>query len=239
MVGFGKVVNDKEKIEGVNRARVLTSKTNNKEYIMVYGFTKEDILALSKKIPKKVDLDIITTNVATDCFGFDPILAFINTKKLTDKQMKDVNDSYVEVIHNPRIQFIGTDKRFEWKGKFYKDEKEYKKKVEYAILSAISENKKSKAFSTQLSNALLVFKRIVDEPYISAKDLNNYMYQKAGISPRTVKRLIRSLNISGESIHYDSKKKGWKVWNNMSLLMANLFGMGFEAMIDGVKKGEK
>ena len=89
--------------------------------------------------------------------------------------------------------------------------------MKYILLDAVKSDKKYESYSEIISQIIRVLSEIRKHPGISSAQLAKIIER----NPRTVQRYIATLNCAGEIVQYDSKKKGWLLLENKSVLFGD------------------
>lgn len=90
-------------------------------------------------------------------------------------------------------------------------------KLKYLLLTAHKRSNRAVEYCRILEKGILVLSLIKNNPGISTKDIA----ERTQLSIRTVQRYIEALQTAGEWIEYDSKSKGWKLQNGISILFGD------------------
>ena len=103
------------------------------------------------------------------------------------------------------------------KFKCYERFEELAIKLKYLLLTAHTKQKKAKDFSKKLADSLLILSLIRNHPGIKTQELA----ERTEMSVRSVQRYIATLQATGEWIDYDTTKRGWKLFDNVSILFGD------------------
>ena len=94
---------------------------------------------------------------------------------------------------------------------------ELETKLKYHLLQSHKKSKATKEFSRKIADALMILSLIRSTPGIRSKDIA----EKLELSVRTVQRNIATLQAAGEWIEYDTSKKGWRLYEGVSIFFGD------------------
>lgn len=190
--------------------------------VFVYGVTEDEFLIIADSLPNNKVHITDCSDCFTDILVLPYIAVIINPDILTQENIEDLKAFYGEVgtysekivftKKNPILDSLNNVKYIVFESKL-----EYEDKLKYVLLDAVKLDKKYKSYSETISQMIRVLSEIRKHPGITSVQLAEMIER----NPRTVQRYIATLNCAGEFIEYDSRKKGWFLFENKSLLFGD------------------
>lgn len=187
--------------------------------VFVYGLSDGEFLIVSESLPNSKVLITDCTDCFTDILALPYIAVIINPDVLTSENIDDLNSFYGEIgTYSEKIVFTKNHPILEnlrnVKYVVFNSAFEFEDKLKYVLLDAAKADKKYESYSETISQMIRVLSEIRKNPGITTVKLAEIIER----NPRTVQRYITTLNCAGEFIEYDSKKKGWFLFENKSVL---------------------
>ncbi len=187
--------------------------------IFAYGISDEEFLIVSESLPNSKVHITDCTDCFTDILALPYIAVIINPDMLTLENVDDLNAFYGEIgTYSEKIVFTKTHPILEGlknvKYIVFNSVFEFEDRLKYVLLDAAKADKKYESYSETISQMIRVLSEIRKKPGITTVELAEIIER----NPRTVQRYITTLNCAGEFIEYDSKKKGWFLFENKSVL---------------------
>ena len=189
--------------------------------ILVYGFSSDEISKIKDNIHLD-DFELYTANSIEDVIALDSCIIILNIDNLTQSEYRLFAEYYGEIKDccDESIFLIGKSKPQK-----IKSSKIHSFLSLPELLSVLNENlvkskrkiNKSRAFSKNLADCLMILSLIRSNPGIRTKELS----QRLELPVRTVQRHISTLQATGEWIEYDTKKRGWNLQYGISILFGD------------------
>lgn len=185
--------------------------------IITMGLTDEQNDLVESLFPAK-GYELKITDEPSDLMAYSASAIIIVADSLSEYDMKMILDFYTDVGNSAdeTVFWIGEPKpkkNISKAFKYYNTFDELAENLKYLLLTAHSKSKKSKDFSKKIADCLMVLMYIRKHSYIKTQELA----EKMECSTRTIQRYISTLQMAGESISYDYKKKGWYLVNGISI----------------------
>jgi len=199
---------------------------NNNFRIITCGLSQEEINIVIDNLPKKdYKLDVFDT--VYDLIAQYASIYIINVAVFEENELDLLWNYYKEINENTDESIFLLGKStipHELKKTFlcFDSFQDFRENLNYHLLKAYTKSKKSKDFSTQLADCIMILSLIRNKPGIKTKELAESL-EKSG---RTVNRYINTLQMAGEWIVYDSVKKGWVLEYGTSQLFEVYFEKG-------------
>lgn len=189
--------------------------------VFTYGLTQTENDILQKSLPHNSVTVTDITDCASDIVTKTDFALIINPHNISDEEL-GLFVSFYDGIDGCTESVIFTQKCTgiqelfkDVKTVVFNDTAELEHNLKYELLQAFQKTNKADNFSNSLSQAITILFAIRNNPYITTKELS----LKIERTPRTVQRYIETLRCAGEWIEYDSKKKGWYLFDNKSILL--------------------
>ena len=190
--------------------------------IITFGLTDAENDTVRRNFPVQ-DYELLDTEEPTDLIAISASAIIIYAPTLEQDSMEMIWDFYSEINCN-------TDETVIWLGepkppaelrkclKSYASFADIEGKLKYLLLDAHTKSKKSSEFSKSILYALRILSEIRKRPGVTSRQLS----EQLEISVRSVQRYIETLRCAGEWIEYDTAKKGWKLFDGVSVLFADV-----------------
>ena len=190
--------------------------------IITFGLTDAENDTVRRNFPVQ-DYELLDTEEPTDLIAISASAIIIYAPTLEQDSMEMIWDFYSEINCN-------TDETVIWLGepkppaelrkclKSYASFADIEGKLKYLLLDAHTKSKKSSEFSKSILYALRILAEIRKRPGVTSRQLS----EQLEISVRSVQRYIETLRCAGEWIEYDTAKKGWKLFDGVSVLFADV-----------------
>ena len=190
--------------------------------VFVYGITDEEFLIVVESLPNNKVHITDCSDCFTDILALPYIAVIINLDSLTQENIMDLNAFYGAIgTYSEKIVFTKKHPILESlknvKYIVFESKLEFEDKLKYILLDAVKSDKKYESYSEIISQIIRVLSEIRKHPGISSAQLAKIIER----NPRTVQRYIATLNCAGEVIEYDSKRKGWLLLENKSVLFGD------------------
>lgn len=192
--------------------------------IITFGLTDEQNRKVRRCFPAK-DYELLDTDAPTDLIAISAIVSIIDSERLDADSAEMLFDFYDELKGSVSGTVVWLGNRLPPKDlqgilKCYAGFAEIEQKLKYIFLSAHKKTRKSSEFSQNVFYALKILTEIRKHPGISTNTLSEI----CEISNRSIQRYIETLRCTGEWIEYDTKIKGWKLFNGKSVLFSDVWG---------------
>lgn len=189
--------------------------------IMAYGFSTEEIQSIEKSIPSD-EYEFYIPDVIEDIVAIDRDALIINSATLNPTERELIVDYYTELsgCFDESVFWTGYPKPPSYlREKFhcYDDFGQLCYMLSEKLIKAHQNVKKTRAFSKNLADCLLILSFIRSKPGIKTQELS----EKLELPIRTVQRHIATLQATGEWIEYDTKKRGWQLQYGISILFGD------------------
>lgn len=189
--------------------------------IMAYGLSSEEIQSVEKSIPSD-EYEIYIPDVIEDVVAIDRDALIINSATLKPTERELIVDYYTELsgCFDESVFWTGYPKPpSHLRAKFhcYDDFGQLCYVLPEKLIKAQQKVKRTRAFSKNLADCLLILSLIRSNPGIKTQELS----EKLELPIRTVQRHIATLQATGEWIEYDTKKRGWQLQYGVSILFGD------------------
>lgn len=189
--------------------------------IMAYGLSSEEIECVEKSIPSD-EYEIYIPDVIEDVAAIHRDALIINSTTLNSTERELIIDYYTELngCFDESVFWTGYPKPpSHLRAKFhcYDDFSQLCYVLSEKLIKAHQKVKKTRAFSKNLADCLLILSLIRSNPGIKTQELSD----KLELPIRTVQRHIATLQATGEWIEYDTKKRGWQLQYGISVLFGD------------------
>lgn len=190
--------------------------------ILAYGLSEDQIKDVEKVIPTK-ECEVFKADCSTDIIAIPKMASIVVWAVLTEEDRERLIEYFNEVMPSPETVILIGDVEIPYDLRnhvsIYPTFEDFSPKMKYIFLNALRRFKKNENFSVQLSYVLQILCAIREKPCITTRELAE-MTEK---SERTVQRYITTLVMAGEWIEYDKHRKGWKLMENKSILLGDIF----------------
>ncbi len=190
--------------------------------IITYGLSEEQISEVEASVPNK-RCEVYKAECFSDIIGFPQMASIVIWNLLTDEDKELLVDYFGEIApFSETVVLIGevdVPKGMRKDFVIYATYEEFSAKAKYILLNALKQNEKSINYSRIVSNTLMILHKIKQKPYISSRELA----EEYELNVRTVQRYINTLQVAGEFIEYDTRKKGWYLMDGKSVLLGDAF----------------
>lgn len=189
--------------------------------VITFGLDKEQNSFVEDSFPAK-GYELLDTDDPTDLIAVSATALVINAAALNEDGRNMLFEYYTEIgaCIEETIFWIGCPKpphpiriRF----KCYEYFEQFACQSKYHFLTAHNRVKKTKDFSKKLADSLMILSSIRSHPGIKTQELA----EQLELSTRSVQRYIESLRVAGEWIEYDTKAKGWRLMNGVSVFFGD------------------
>lgn len=189
--------------------------------IITFGLTDEQNEIVRRCFPAN-NYELLDTDTPTDLIAISAAVSIIDSEKLDDDSTEMLLDFYEEVKRtvNETIVWLGNrlpPRELQGILKCYAGFADIEQKLKYIFLSAHNRAHKSSEFRKNIFYALKILTEIRMHPGISTSTLSEI----CEISSRNVQGYIEMLRCIGEWIEYDTKIKGWKLFDGKSVLFSD------------------
>jgi len=191
-------------------------------YILTFGLKTEETKRLESIVATE-NYIIQSTDDIRDLIAIEAIAAIVNATSINIEDQKAIFEYYMELkrYNTQTVFWLGYPKPpHNLRSTFYCYESfpEIEEVLKYRLLSARRKEKKTKVFSKNISDCLLILSMIRSTPGIRTRTLS----EKTELSERTVQRHVAALQAAGEWIEYDTVKRGWQLQYGVSILFGDL-----------------
>ncbi len=188
--------------------------------VICYGVTHDELVHIRKCVPNR-NFEVYATHDASDIVAIDAAVIIVKASELKTDDLELLTACYKEIkgCFDHTILWLGEPRMpEEVKGiQYFNDFSEIMESLKYRILSAHRKVNKSRTFSKNLSDCLLILSLIRSHPGIKSQEIAS----KIELPVRTVQRHISTLQATGEWIDYDSSKRGWYLQDGISILFGD------------------
>ncbi len=174
------------------------------------GLTKDELAAIAVNLPS-ADCDLVITDCGSDLIAVPHLALIVRSDDATSEELSvlwgfcsEVEEAAKTIIS---IGDVGIPSAVKSKVHVFPDFGTMIPKLKYLLLDALRKDKKDKAFSNTLANAIHILCAIRSRPGVTTRQLA----EKLEISSRSVQRYIETLRVAGEWIEYDTKTRGWRL----------------------------
>lgn len=190
--------------------------------VTTFGLTDVQNDAVRHNLPVQ-DYKLFDTDAPTDLIAISAAAIIINATALDQDSIEMLWDFYSQVngCTDETVIWLGEPKppaELQKYLKCYTSFAEIERKLKYLLLDAHTKSKKSSEFSKSILYALRILAEIRKRPGVTSRQLS----EQLEISVRSVQRYIETLRCAGEWIEYDTAKKGWKLFDGVSVLFADV-----------------
>lgn len=189
--------------------------------IITFGLTDEQNKTIRRYLPTR-EYELYIAEDVTDIVAIPSSAQIIISETLSADDCELLTDYYTEIIENlfGEVFWIGRPKppgHLRCKMISYESFEELETKLKYHLLQSHKKTKATKEFSRKIADALMILSLIRSNPGIRSKDIA----EKLELSMRTVQRNIATLQAAGEWIEYDTSKKGWRLYEGVSIFFGD------------------
>ena len=189
--------------------------------ILTFGLTADENEVVRANVPAR-DYEVFDTDAPTDLIAISGVATIIRASVLDDDGMGILFDYYTQIngCTDETVIWLGAPKPPKELQKFFKCYPSFADvgdKLKYLLLSAQSRCRKASEYSEKLVNGLLILSIIRKKPGVSTKTLS----EELRLPVRSVQRYIGALQAAGEWIEYDRTRKGWKLFQGISVLFGD------------------
>lgn len=174
------------------------------------GLTDSELKVISANLPSS-DYDLTSTDLGSDLVAISHILIIVRSNANTAEELSVLWGFCSEVEAATRniisIGDIGIPAALKTRVRIFPGFDALIPQLKYLLLDALRGEKKEKAFSKTLANAIQILSAIRSQPGVTTRQLA----EKLEISTRSVQRYIETLRVAGEWIEYDAKTRGWRL----------------------------
>jgi len=195
---------------------------NPRKIIISYCMTAEQNKIIESFFPAN-GYELIDTDAPTDIIAIGATALIINASALDSDSVGMLFDFYTEVG-------VSCDETVFWIGNptppislrkvihYYSSFDELAPSLKYQLLTAHSRVKKAADFSRRLTYGIKILSLIRSRPGIRTQELA----QELELESRTVQRYIAALQATGEWIQYNAAKRGWELFDGVSILFGDI-----------------
>ena len=189
--------------------------------VITFGLTEEQNDVVRNNLPTS-KYDLYDAEDPTDIIAISADMVIIRSSALSADDMEMIMEYYCEIIDclAETVVWLGDPKPVSClraKFKCYQNFGELTVKLKYILLESHTKQKNTKAFSKKLADSLLILSLIRNHPGIKTQEIA----ERTEMSARSVQRYISTLQATGEWIEYDTTKRGWKLYDNVSILFGD------------------
>lgn len=189
--------------------------------IICFGLSEEQNALVQNYLPAK-GYELLVTDCPTDLIAINASALIIYAPSLDSASVEMIFDYYTEVGNS-------ADETVIWLGapeppkvlrkvlKCYDSFDSIADNLKYHLLTAHRKSRKSRDFSKQLADGLLILSLIRKNPGIKTQELA----ERTNLNTRTVQRYITALQQTGEWLEYDTAKRGWYLQYGASILFGD------------------
>ncbi len=189
--------------------------------VITFGLDKKQNNFIEDSFPTK-GYELLDTDNPTDLIAVPATALVINAAVLNEDGRSMFFEYYTEIgaYMEETVFSLGSPKPphpFRARFKCYEYFEQFACQLKYHLLTAHSKLKKAKIFSKKLADSLMILSIIRSRPGIRTQELA----EQLELSTRSVQRYIESLRVAGEWIEYDTKAKGWRLMNGVSVFFGD------------------
>lgn len=174
------------------------------------GLTSDELETIYANLQSS-SCDLTSTDLGSDLVAISHILIIVRSNADTKEELSvlwgfcsEVETATKNIIS---IGDIGIPAALKSRVRIFPSFEELIPQLKYLLLDALRREKKEKAFSNTLANAIQILSMIRSQPGVTTKQLAG----KLEISMRSVQRYIETLRVAGEWIDYNAKTRGWRL----------------------------
>lgn len=189
--------------------------------IITFGLNDEQNDCVRRCLPTK-NYELYVADDATDIISVPSVAQIIVASALSETEYEILSDYYTEIADYTfeTVFWLGYPKPpFHVNLRMICHEyfEHMESKLKYYLLQSHKKDKSTKEFSRKIADALMILSLIRSNPGIKSKDIA----EKLELSIRTVERNIATLQAAGEWIEYDTSKKGWRLYEGVSIFFGD------------------
>ena len=168
------------------------------------------------------DYQIYRTDISQDIVAIGRETLLIRPETISQEMLDLFLEYYTEIndCGKDTVVWIGAKQPpFHLRKRFaiYPDFEVLAEQLPRILRTSHQRQKKTRAFSKNLADCLMILSLIRSNPGIKTKTLS----EKLELPIRTVQRYITTLQATGEWIEYDMKKRGWHLQSGISILFGD------------------
>ena len=189
--------------------------------IIAFGLSHDDLNLLRNNLPTKGH-ELYVPDDVRDILALDNEAVIVNAASI-DKTDRDIITDYYSDLgssFSESVFWIGYQKppaNLKLRFRCYESMNELACVLSDNLLNAHRRKKKTRSFSKNLSDCLLILSLIRSKPGIKTQELS----ERLELPLRTVQRHISTLQATGEWIEYDTCKRGWYLQYGISILFGD------------------
>ena len=189
--------------------------------VMACGLSDAELRVVRSCLPSE-DYQIYRTDIPQDIVAIDRETLLIRPETISQEMLDLFLEYYTEIndCGKDTVVWIGAKqppshlrKRFA----IYPDFEVLAEQLPRILRTSHQRQKKTRAFSKNLADCLMILSLIRSNPGIKTKTLS----EKLELPMRTVQRYITTLQATGEWIEYDMKNRGWHLQSGISILFGD------------------
>lgn len=189
--------------------------------VMACGLSDAELRVVRSCLPSE-DYQIYRTDIPQDIVAIDRETLLIRPETISQEMLDLFLEYYTEIndCGKDTVVWIGAKqppshlrKRFA----IYPDFEVLAEQLPRILRTSHQRQKKTRAFSKNLADCLMILSLIRSNPGIKTKTLS----EKLELPIRTVQRYITTLQATGEWIEYDMKNRGWHLQSGISILFGD------------------
>ena len=189
--------------------------------VMACGLSEAELRVVSTCLPSE-EFQLYSTDIPQDIAAINRETLLVRPEAISQEMMDLLLDYYTEIsgCGQDTVVWIGAKqppshlrKRFA----IYPNFEALAEQLPRILRTSHQRQKKTRAFSKNLADCLMILSLIRANPGIKTKTLS----EKLELPIRTVQRYITTLQATGEWIEYDAKKRGWQLQSGISILFGD------------------
>ena len=189
--------------------------------VIACGLSDAELRVVRSCLPSE-DYQIYRTDIPQDIVAIDRETLLIRPETISQEMLDLFLEYYTEIndCGKDTVVWIGAKqppshlrKRFA----IYPDFEVLAEQLPRILRTSHQRQKKTRAFSKNLADCLMILSLIRSNPGIKTKTLS----EKLELPIRTVQRYITTLQATGEWIEYDMKNRGWHLQSGISILFGD------------------
>jgi len=189
--------------------------------VIAYGLSSDEVTFVKEALPNNDSKLYIPSNV-NDILALPCDTLIVDAESICASDRKIIIDYYTELgsSFDESVFWIGYPKppsHLRGKFKCLQNFGELRCVIHDKLIKAHNKVKRTRPFSKNLSDCLLILSIIRSHPGIKSQELS----EKLELPLRTVQRHIATLQATGEWIEYDTQKRGWYLQYGVSILFGD------------------
>ena len=203
-----------------------TAKNRDKRHfsvgrIIAFGLSHDDLNLLQNNLPTK-EHELYVPDDVRDILALDNEAVIVNAASISKSERDTITDYYHDLGSSvsESVFWIGYPKppaNLRLRFLCYQSMNELACVLSEKLITAHRRIKKTRPFSKNLADCLIILSLIRSNPGIKTQELS----ERLELPKRTVQRHISTLQATGEWIEYNTHKRGWYLQYGVSILFGD------------------